>query len=137
MGTSDVMNGFITKEIRNLYSSYDGWKSTPRSLGTGYDTIVSLERRNNGHLERVNILVTLSKTVPMEYLSELTKMNPVTDGTIARNAYAVMVPGNADTSAVPAGIRTYTMRSFAFEGKELTWVKKPVRKTEAPVQAAK
>jgi hypothetical protein len=136
MGTSDVMNGLIAKEIRSLYSSYDGWKSTSRSIGKGYDSVISLERRNSGHLERVNILVTLSKKIPMEYLAELTKMNPVTDGTLSRNAYGVMIPGNADTSTVPAGTRIYTMRSFAFEGKELAWVKKPVRKTEASVQAS-
>jgi hypothetical protein len=44
-----------------------------------------------------------------------------------------MVPANADTSAVPAGVTVYTMRSFAFVGKELAWVKKPVRKSgDAP-----
>jgi len=133
--TSDIMHDFVAKEIKNIYSSYDGWKCMLRQLGTGYDTLVTLERRNGGHRDCVKVLVTFERSVPSPLPEELTRADRTSDGTITRHAYAVMVPANADTSAVPSGVGIYTMRSFAFVGKELTWVKKPVRKSEsAPVK---
>lgn len=130
--SSDIMHDFAAKEIRSLYSSFDGWKITQRKLENGYDQIAVIERRNNGHRECVRILITFAKQVSPEMLAELKKPEPVCDGTLSRNRFAVMLPGNANTSSVPAGIQLYTMRSFAFDGKELAWVKKPVRKEEAP-----
>lgn len=127
---SDIMYDFMAKEIKNLYSSFDGWKCTPRETGTGYDTLMVLERRNGGHRECVKILVTFSRTVPSPLPKELTRADDNSDGTPLRFSYAVMAPANADLSTVPTGVRVYSMRSFTFEGKELTWVKKPVRKTE-------
>ena len=128
--TSDIMHDFVAKEIKNIYSSFDGWKYTPRETGTGYDTLMVLERHNGGHRECVKILVTFSRIVPSPLPEELTKADCAKDGLPTRFSYAVMAPANADTSAVPSGIRVYTMRSFTFVDKELTWVKKPVRKTE-------
>lgn len=128
--SSDIMHDFVAKEIKNIYSSYDGWKCTPRQTGTGYDSIMVLERRKDGHRECVKILVTFSRSVPASLPVDLTRADSNAEGTPIRFSYAVMVPINADTRAVPAGVRVYTMRSFAFEGKELTWVKKPVRKNE-------
>ena len=130
--SSDIMHDFVAKEIRSIYSTYNGWTITERALGTGYDRIAVLERRNNGHKECVKVLVTFAKDVSADILEELRTPEPNCDGTITRNSFAVMMPGNANTASVPAGITIYTMRSFAFDGKELAWVKKPVRKEEAP-----
>jgi hypothetical protein len=124
------MHDFVAKEIKSLFSSYDGWKYTEKPDGSGYDSLVVLERLNDGHRESVKVLVTFTRSVPVPLPEELTATKRSMDGTPTRVASAVMVPANADTSAVPAGIRIYTMRSFAFEGKDLIWVKKPVRKTE-------
>jgi len=134
--SSDIMHDFVAKEIRSIYSSYDGWKTTERNLENGYDRIVLLERRNNGHRECVKILATLSREVAPSHLDELKKPEPTSDGTLTRNTYAVMIPANSNMSSIPAGILIYTMKSFAFEGKELAWVKKPVRKEEAAKVAA-
>jgi hypothetical protein len=134
--SSDIMHDFAAKEIRSVYSSYDGWKITWRGTDQGYDRIAVIERRNNGHRECVKVLTTFSKTVSPAMLVELQKPEPVCDGTLSRNRFAVMLPANADTSSVPSGIQISTMRSFAFEGKELAWVKKPVRKEEALKVAA-
>jgi hypothetical protein len=130
--SSDIMNDFVSKEIKSVYSSYDGWKMTQRNLGSGYDTIVSLERRNGGHRDYVKILVTFAKQVPSSMLDELKKTEQPGDGTVTRNAYAVMVPANADTSAVPSGYLIYTMTTFAFDGNELRWIKKPVQQVKEP-----
>lgn len=134
--SSDIMYDFVEKEIKGIYSSYDGWKMTRRNLATGYDTVVTLERRNGGHRECVNVLVTFSRTLESPLLDELTKTGKSNDGTVTLNKFAVMVPANADTTSVPSGYLIHTMNSFAFEGKELIWVKKPVRKAEEPKVAA-
>jgi hypothetical protein len=129
--SSDIMHDFVAKEIGNIYSSYDGWKISPQPLENGYDTLVVMERRNGGHRDRVKVLVTFGRSVPAPLPEELTRTDRTSDGTLTRHEYAIMVPANADTSAVPTGIRVHTMRSFVFEGKELAWVKKPVRKSES------
>lgn len=130
--SSDIMHDFVAKEIRSVYSTFDGWKITELATGDGYDRIAVLERRNNGHSECVKILVTFSKDASGKALEEIKKAEKSSDGTIIRNSCAVMMPGNANTGSVPAGIPVYAMRSFVFEGKELAWTKKPVRKEEAP-----
>ena len=129
--SSDIMHDFVAKEIRSYHSTFDGWKITERATGSGYDRIVILDRRNNGHRECKKILVTFAKEVSADTLDEIRKPEKSTDGTIIRNSCAVMMPANANMESVPADMAVYTMRSFAFCGKDLTWVKKPVRKVEA------
>jgi len=126
---TDIMHDFVLQEIKRIYSSYDGWKITPKKKGTGYDTIVLVERMNSGYREIVRILVTFKKEVTLDMIDELIRPEPVFDGTIPRYDYAVIVPAHADTSKLPKDLKIYTMKSFAFDGKELVWVKKPVRKT--------
>lgn len=134
--SSDIMHDLVAKDIRNIYSSYDGWKYSSHPTGNGYDKIATLERRNGGHRECVKIFVTLERVVPSPLPEELTRAERAADGTVIHCEFAVMVPANADTSSVPAGIRVLIMNSFAFENKELIWVKKPVRKEECvPVKA--
>lgn len=128
--SSDIMHDFVAKEIRSIYSSYDGWNYSARPTGDGNDSLAVLERRNNGHRECMKILVTFRKSVPFPLPADLTNADCAADGTLTRFGYAVMVPGNADTSSVPEGTRVYIMKSFAFEGRELAWLKKPVRKSE-------
>ena len=128
--SSDIMHDFVAKEIRAIYSSFDGWRTTERNLEGGYNRVVTLERRNNGHRECVKVLVSFGRDVNPALLGELNSTERSADGTPTRYSVAVMVPGNADTSSVPADIPVYTMRSFAFDGKELAWSKKPVRKEE-------
>lgn len=126
---TDIMHDFVLQEIRRLYSSFDGWKITPKNKGNGYDTIVLVERMNNGYREIVRILVSFKKEVTLDMIDDLIRPEPVLDGTIPRYDYALIVPAHADTSKMPKDLKIYTMKSFAFEGKDLIWVKKPVRKT--------
>ena len=134
--SADIMHDFVAKEIRNIFSSYDGWNCTMKETGNGYDSIAVLERRNGGHRECVKVLVGFDAVLPSALPEELTRVEKTTDGTPLRFSFAVMVPANADTSILPDGVKIYTMRSFAFEGKKLIWVKKPVRKEEAVKAAA-
>jgi hypothetical protein len=129
---TDIMHDFVLQEIKHIYSSFDGWKITLNKKGTGYDTIVLVKRMNNGYLEIVRILVTFKKEVTLDMIDELIRPEPVFDGTIPRYDYAIIVPANADISKMPKDLKIFVMKSFAFDGKELIWIKKPVRKTETP-----
>jgi hypothetical protein len=127
---TDIMNDFVQQEIKRIYSSYDGWKITPRRHGNSYDTIFVIERMNKGSREIAKVLASFKKEVTLDMLEELTVPEKVGDGTVPRRSYAVMVPVNADTSALPKDLKVMYMKSFAFEGKELVWIKKPVRRTD-------
>jgi hypothetical protein len=133
---TDIMNDFVLQEIKRIYSSYDGWKISPKKKGAGYDTIVLLERSNDGHREITKVLVSFQKVVTLDMLGDLIRPEPVYDGSRPRYDYAVIVPANADTSALPKDLKIFIMKSFAFEGKELVWIKKPVRRAEEPVKKA-
>jgi hypothetical protein len=65
-------------------------------------------------------------------VAELNKKELITDGMVPRYDSAVIAPLNTDTSALPAGMKIYSMNSFEFKGNELTWVKKKVAKTPVP-----
>jgi hypothetical protein len=127
---TDIMHEFVQQEIKRVYSSYDGWKMTTRKHGNAYDSIFVIDRMNNGSREIVKLLVSFKKEITLDMIEELTYPEKITDGTVPRRSYAVMVPANADTSALPKDLPVMTMKAFAFDGKELTWVKKPTRKTE-------
>ena len=133
---TDIMNDFALQELRRVYSTYDGWKIIPQAQGSGYDTLVRLERMSEGHRDIVKVLVTFNKEMPAKLVEELNKKEKATDGSVPRYDSAVIAPVNADTSALPAGMKIYSMNSFAFRGNELTWVKKKVAKTPEAAKIA-
>jgi hypothetical protein len=133
---TDIMNEFALQELKRVYSTYDGWKITPQIQGSGYDSLVRLDRMDGGHRDIVKVLVTFNKEIPAKMVEELSKKEKTTDGSVPRYDSAVIAPVNANTSALPAGMKIFTMNSFAFKGNELTWVKKKVAKTPAPVKTA-
>ena len=133
----DIMNDFALQELRRIYSSFDGWKMSPQKIGSGYDTLVRLERLSGGHHDIVKVLVTFNKEVNADMIAELSKKDMTTDGMPARYDSAVIAPLNTNTSVLPAGMKIYPMNSFEFEGDELVWTKKKVAKApEAAVKKA-
>ncbi len=133
---TDIMNDFALQELKRVYSTYDGWKMIPQPQGTGYDTLVRLERMNEGHRDIVKVLITFNKAIPAKLVEEINKKEKATDGMVPRYDAAVIAPVNADTSVLPAGMKVYTMNSFEFRGNELTWVKKKVAKAPVAVKTA-
>jgi len=136
MGIStDIMHEFVLQEIKRLYSSFDGWQITSSKTGDSYDTVVSLTRLCGGNREVAKVLVTYKKQVTSAMIDAIRSPEKSADGRIPRFSFTVIVPGKADTTAVPAGINVVEMRSFSFDGNNLVWLKKPVRKTtDEPVK---
>jgi hypothetical protein len=131
------MHDHTAREIQNIYSGYDGWTTAaPAPTGNGYDTLVTLERQNGGHRDVATVFVTYARVISPVFPGKDGAKKRAADGTLLRQEYAILVPKNADVSAVPAGIAIHFMHSFAYEGDELAWIKKPVRKTEAAPKKA-
>lgn len=133
----DVMNNFALQELKRIYSTFDGWKMTPQKQGSGYDTLVRLERLSGGHHDVVNVLVSFNKEISAASIDTLKKRENAPDGMVSKYDSAVLVPLNADTSFVPEGMKIFAMNSFSFEGDELVWMKKKVARAPAePVKTA-
>jgi hypothetical protein len=134
---TDIMHDFVSQEIKRIYASSDGWKVAAQSQENNYDAVYRLERLNrNFQKEIVKVGVTFEKTVSPGLISAITKPESTNDGMVPRFSSSLIVPLNADTTALPGTIPVYQMKSFGFDGENLIWLKKPVRKTETTPQKA-
>ena len=127
---SDIMHDFVLQEIKRIYSSYDGWTITPGKTGAGYDNFFHLERRANGKLETANVFVTFKKEVSPVIIPDLMKSESSPyGGTVATGRCCGYRSPGAETTGISGGIKIFTMVSFAFDGDNLIWVKKPIRQS--------
>jgi hypothetical protein len=131
MGSSqDIMHQFARQEINRFFSTYDGWKITPLPEAGGYDRQFIAERTISGNKESKKVLVSFDKNVSRDKLESMRSSVTGPYGQITKTDLLLIVPQNADTSSVPGDVRVSVMNSFAFQGNDLTWTKKPVQKTE-------
>jgi hypothetical protein len=87
--------------------------------------------------EIVKVGVSFSKNVDPALIEKIMVPERSSDGTVSRFSSSLIVPANAQTASLPGNIPVYQMRSYGFEGENLIWLKKPVRKTEtAPGKVA-
>jgi hypothetical protein len=68
--------------------------------------------------------------VPKEKLEQMRSTVTGPYGQVHKSTILLIVPQNSDTSNVPNDVRLHFMNSFAFQGNDLIWVKKPVQKEE-------
>jgi hypothetical protein len=138
MGSNqDIMHQFARQEINRFFSTYDGWKITPLPESAGYDREYIAERTISGNKELNKVLVSFEKNVPKEKLEKMRSSVTGPYGQIHKSNLLLIVPQNADTTSVPADVRVSFMHSFAFQGNDLTWTKKPVQKTQEEKAKAK
>jgi hypothetical protein len=130
MGSSqDIMHQFARQEINRFFSTYDGWKITPLPETVGYDREYTAERTISGNKELNKVLVSFEKKVPKEKLEQMRSSVKGPYGMAKKSEILLIVPQNSDTSSVPTDVRIHFMNSFAFEGNDLIWTKKPVQKS--------
>jgi hypothetical protein len=131
MGSNqDIMHQFARQEINRFFSTYDGWKITPLPESEGYDREYIAERTISGNKELNKVLVSFEKKVPKEKLEQMRSTVTGPYGQVHKSAILLIVPQNSDTSSVPNDVRLHFMNSFAFQGNDLIWVKKPVQKED-------
>lgn len=138
MGSNqDIMHNFARQEINRFFSTYDGWIITSPSKTGGYDQVYSAERTISGNKESKKVLVSFEKSVKKEKIEALRSSVTGPYGQVQKSDVIVIVPQNSDTSCIPPDVRLSFMNSFAFDGNELTWTKKPVQKSEKEKAKAK
>ena len=131
MGSNqDIMHQFARQEINRFFSTYDGWKITALPESAGYDREYLAERTISGNKELNKVLVSFEKKVPKEKLEQMRSTVTGPYGQVHKSAILLIVPQNSDTSSVPNDVRLHFMNSFAFQGNDLIWVKKPVQKED-------
>ena len=126
----DIMHQFVRQEINRYFSTYDGWKITPLPETVGYDREFVAERTISGNRELSKVLVSFEKKVDKEKLERMRSIVPGPYGQVQKSTILLIVPRNSDTSAVPGDIRIASTHSFAFQGNNLVWMKKPVKNSE-------
>jgi len=131
------MHNFARQEINRFFSTYDGWTITPLPEAGGYDRQFSAERTISGNRESKKVLVSFDKCVKKEKIEALRSSVTGPYGQVQKSDVIVIVPQNSDTSCIPPDVRLSFMNSFAFDGNELAWTKKPVQKSEEEKAKAK
>jgi hypothetical protein len=138
MGSSqDIMHQFAKQEINRFFSTYDGWKITPLPEAAGYDREYIAQRSVDGKKELNKVLVSFEKKVPKEKLEGMRSSVTGPYGQVQKSEILLIIPQNSDTSSVPGDVKIHFMNSFAFQGNDLIWTKKPVQKSEEEKSKAK
>ncbi|MFA5295713.1 MAG: hypothetical protein WC382_09370 [Methanoregulaceae archaeon] len=132
MGSQDdIMHEFVRKELRKLYPSVDGWQIKPAARSGGKEQGFVVARRILGKSEGAHVLVSFNRNVTpgtIDQLLAMVRTDPVPG--LASPKKILVVPQNTDLSGVAQGISVLPMQSFAWEDKELVWLKRRAQISE-------
>jgi len=132
MGSQDdIMHEFVRKELRKLYPSVDGWQIRPAARSGGKEQGFVVARRILGKSEGAHVLVSFDRKVTpgtIDQLLAMVRTDPVPG--LASPKKILVVPQNIDLSGVAQGISVLPMQSFAWEDKELVWLKRRAQISE-------
>jgi hypothetical protein len=127
----DIMHEFVRKELRKLYPSVDGWQIKPAARSGGKEQGFVVARRILGKSEGAQVLVSFDRKVTpgtIDQLLAMVRTDPVPG--LASPKKILVVPQNTDLSGVAQGISVLPMQSFAWEDKELVWLKRRAQISE-------
>jgi hypothetical protein len=131
MGSSqDIMHQFARQEINRFFSTYDGWRITTVPAADGYDREFIADRMVSGNRESTRVLVSFEKNIAKDKIERMRSSMTGPYGQTQKSNILLIVAQNANTSLVPTDVRVSFMHSFVFQGDDLTWMKKPVQKSE-------
>jgi hypothetical protein len=122
MGSArDVMELFAERDIRWLFSGYNGWKVEPVSGSRSAGRFYRVSRGKWGGEEIAFIAVSFDPVPRQESVSAL---DALTHGQGSRTKKYLLTPQATDTSGIPSPIRILPMNAFAFADGELVWLTK-------------
>jgi hypothetical protein len=126
MGSNDdIMHEFVRKELKKLYPSVDGWQIKPAAKSGGKEQGFVVARRILGKSEGAHVLVSFDRIVTpgtVNSLIAMAKTNPIPG--LASPKMILVIPQNTDLTSVPREVTVLPMQSFAWEDKELIWLKR-------------
>jgi hypothetical protein len=126
MGSNDdIMHEFVRKELKKLYPSVDGWQIKPAAKSGGKEQGFIVARRILGKSEGAHVLVSFDQKVTpgtVNSLMAMAKNEPIPG--LASPKMILVIPKNTDVTGVPPEVTVLPMQSFAWEEKELVWLKR-------------
>jgi len=126
MGSNDdIMHEFVRKELRKLYPSVDGWQIKPAAKSGEKEQGFVVARRILGKSEGAYVLVSFDRIVTpgtVNSLMAMAKTNPIPG--LASPKMILVIPQNTDLTSVPSEVTVLPMQSFAWEDKELIWLRR-------------
>jgi hypothetical protein len=126
MGSNDdIMHEFVRKELKKLYPSVDGWQIKPAAKSGAKEQGFVVARRILGKSEAAHVLVSFDRTATpgtVDSLMAMAKNEPIPG--LASPKMILVVPQHTDVSGVPREVTVLPMQSFAWEEKELVWLKR-------------
>jgi hypothetical protein len=133
--TDDIMHEFVKKELKRLYPSVDGWQiKQAKTQGKEQGFVVS--RRLLGKTEGAHVLVSFDRIVPaatIDNLAAMSRSEPIPG--LASPQKILVVPKNTKVPSIPGDVTVLPMQSFAWEEKELVWLKRRAQMSEKAVAA--
>ena len=138
MGSNDdIMHEFVRKELKKLYPSVDGWQIKPAAKSGGKEQGFVVARRILGKSEGAHVLVSFDRNVTpgtVDSLMAIARKEPIPG--LASPKMILVVPQNTDVTGISREVTVLPMQSFAWEDKELIWLKRRNQMSEK-AQAAK
>lgn len=126
MGSNDdIMHEFVRKELKKLYPSVDGWQIKPAAKSGGKEQGFVVARRILGKSEGAYVLVSFDRNVTpgtVDSLMAMARKEPIPG--LASPKMILVVPQNTDVTGISREVTVLPMQSFAWEDKELIWLKR-------------
>ncbi|MDD1701969.1 MAG: hypothetical protein LUQ31_03170 [Methanoregula sp.] len=136
MGSAqDVMQTFAQKEIRAHFRDFDGWECRQVPSPRARDMACILTREVRGRKEIVALAVSYDEEPSL--IAVDTVAAPLKGNRAFKGKYLI-VPKDANVSAVPGDIRILYMEAFGFVEGTLLWLtkKKNVKHYSQPEEQA-
>ena len=126
MGDSkDVMNSYVTRDLRKMFSSGEGWniERQPECGGAAFEYVVS--RKRFGKTLRYPVEVSMEAGVSAEKACAIQQQfDTAREAGVALEPLMLFVPTDADVSAVPADVMINYLKVLKVEGGRVVWWKK-------------
>jgi len=128
MGSAhDIMELFAERDIRQVFSAYDGWKIVPVNGTPSAGGLYRASRNKMYYDEVAFIAVSFDPVLSDDCISALNAL-PVSRE--SRTKKYLLTPRATDTSGIPPHIRVLFLTAFAFADGKLVWLTKKKHATK-------
>ena len=117
----DVLVVTAERDIRHLFSEYEGWKVAPVTGAQPAGRFFRVTRNKWAGDEMVFIAVSFDPVPKEEFVSIL---DTLPNGQGPRTKKYLLTPQATNTSGIPPHIKILPMNTYAFDRGELVWLTK-------------
>jgi hypothetical protein len=115
---TDIMQTFAERDIRSLFSSFDGWECHPVP-----NSVMAYRITRNLRGQRQNVYLAVSFDLIPDPAG-IAALEALGKGDRAKKGSCLLVPQGTDISCVPSSIKVLPMTAFGFIDEELRWITK-------------